>query len=288
MKLILRNVVFSFPLLFLVIVLPSQGGVVLQESGDLKSFLASGFHIPGSSSSDKYQVPDAAERLAFRSALQAVLDGDLSLASDHAVGANYDVIEYLDTVTNDTFTMLREKNSSQHWGGLYVIDQTAERALVVESPHPLFDGVRVAAADFFLKTNAVAFLSAGTHRNNSDIETDCDGTLNGEPYRISDMAHTVESFFQDAHELIEAHFEQTVSISYHGMAQQIESEDVSISNGTGTQFAGNSLSRALATRMNEILEEANDTRLVRSHQEPGENPRLSGSTNYPSRRRLKY
>ncbi len=263
--------------------LPLAAEPVLNEAGDLQATLE-GMSIPAAEGDD-YALPDENELAAFRAALRHILDGDLQSAADEAVNANYDVVSYTDNVTADVFAMLREKNSNQHWGGTYVIDLTPERELVVESPHPLYDGVRIAAIDIFMDTGAVAFLQAGTHRNNSTTESDCDGDLGGEAYRISDMAHAPGSLFQAAHEVIEAHFDRTVSLSFHGMADDSDPADVVVSNGTSREFWGNSLSRDLATRMNEIIlaNDANDTRYAVSHQEPGENPALSGSTNTQGR-----
>jgi hypothetical protein len=255
---------------------------VLQENGDLQ-LLLDAFPIPGEASPNKYRLPTGGELAAFRTALAHILAGDLQAAADQAVAANYDVVSYTDNPSADVFALLREKNTNPHWGGLYVIDLTPERALVVQCPHPIYDGVRVPSADIFIDTHAVAFLLAGTHRNNSPIESDCDGELEGAPYRISDMAHAPDSFFQAAHEVIEGHFTRTVSLSFHGMAEATDPADVVVSNGTGRTFRGNSLSRALATRMNQILAAALDPRVAVSHQEPGFDPALSGSDNTQGR-----
>lgn len=257
---------------------------IVNEAGDLQA-LIDGTNIPTAASLDKYRLPTDPELAAFRSALQHILDGNLQAAADAAADANYDVVSYSDNVTTDTFALLREKNSNQHWGGLYVVDLTPERTLVVECPHPLYDGVRVPATDIFMDTNAVAYLQSGTHRNNSPTESDCDGDLGGNPYRISDMAHAPESVFQAAHEVIEAHFTRTVSLSFHGMAEGSDPADICVSNGTPTDFVGNSLSRALATRMNQIIlaDDPMDTRYTVSHQELGVSASLSGSTNTQGR-----
>ena len=90
-------------------------------------------------------------------------------------------------------------------------------------------------------------------RNNSLIESACDGTLGGNPYRISDMAHQPDGLFQAAHEEVEDHHTRTVSLNFHGMGDGSDPADVVVSNGTPRVHHGNSLSRALATRMNEIL-----------------------------------
>lgn len=255
---------------------------VLDEMGSLQQLLENE-DIPSEESSDKYRLPTGDELTAFRVALQHILDGNLQAAADEAVDANYEVVSFEDTDTNDDFVLLREKSPRDHRGGLYAIDATPERTMVVQCPHPLFDGVRVAAADIFIDTHSVAYLQAGTHRNNSPTESNCDGDLGGDAYRISDMAHQPDGFFQAAHEVIEAHFDRSVSLSFHGMKDESDPADVVISNGTSRVFPGNSLSRDLATRMNEILDADADLREAVSHQEPGENPALSGSTNTQGR-----
>ena len=259
---------------------PVHSAPILVENGDLQA-LIDGTAIPSAASPDKYQVPTDDQRDAFRAALKHILDGNLQSAADEAATANYDLVSYTDDNSADTFAILREKDSNQHWGGLYVIDLTPERALVVQCPHPLYDGVRVPATDIFIDTHAVVYMQAGTHRNNSPTPSDCDGDLQGEAYRISDMAHAPDSLFQAAHDVIEAHFDRTVSLNLHGMADGSDDSDAVVSNGTSDVWIGNSLSRDLATRMNEIIlaDDANDSRYAVSHQEPGEDPNLSGSNN---------
>ena len=259
-----------------------SAGPVLNEAGDLQHLLDNTV-IPSEFSPDKYRLPTAGELTAFRNALGHVLAGDLPAASDDAALANYDVVSYTDNISGDVFTLLREKNSDRHWGGIYVVDQTPERALVVQCPHPLFDGVRAPSADIFMDTNAFVYFMAGTHRKNSPIESLCDHDPEDPPYRISDMAHAPDSIFQAAHEVIEETIARTVSLSFHGMAEDTDPSDVAISNGTPRVFPGNSLSRSLAARMNQILVDAEDPRYAVSHQEPGENPALSGSTNTQGR-----
>jgi hypothetical protein len=65
------------------------------------------------------------------------------------------------------------------------------------------------------------------------------------------------------------------------MAQSSDPSDVVISNGTGTEVPGVSLSRQVADKMNDLL--SADPRYAVSHQEPGESPALSGSTNTQGR-----
>jgi len=136
----------------------------------------------------------------------------------------------------------------------------------------------------YVETKSVAFMQAGTHRNNSSTESPCDGLMGGEPYRISDMAHVVDSFFQVAHEEIFAHYDGSVAYNIHGMSAD-RPHDVIISNGTTSERAtSQSLSRQLAERIADIFDATSgDDRTSVSHQEPAASYPLSGTTNKQGR-----
>lgn len=262
---------------------PSTFVGMRQQSGNLQSYLE-GISIPNAASPDKYQQPNADELMIFKNVITNILEHELQAASNLAELVNYDLIIFEDTVSNDTFAVLEEKATNKTWRGSFVVDLSPERRLVTESPHPLFDGTRIQGIDLFINTNSMAFMQSGTHRNNSPIIAPCDGTQsNGDPYLLSDMAHNAESFFQGMHEMIHNYYTDTISLSVHGMAESSDPSNVVISNGTGTTTVNPSLSRNIATRMNEILTAALDSRYAVSHQEPGESPALSGSTNTQGR-----
>lgn len=256
---------------------------MVQQSGNLQTYLE-GIAVPNAASPDKYSQPNADELMIFKSLITNLLEHELQAASNLAELVNYDLIIFEDTVSSDTFAVLEEKATNKTWRGSFALDLTPERRLVAESPHPLFDGTRIQGIDLFLDTNSMAFMQSGTHRNNSPDVAPCDGTqTNGDPYYLSDMAHNAESFFQGMHEMIHNYYTDTISLSIHGMAEATDPSNVVISNGTGTTTPDPSLSRSIADRMNEILSAALDSRYAVSHQEPGEEPALSGGTNTQGR-----
>lgn len=266
------------------------GQSVQEIEGDLEAFLMA-TDIPGATTDPNddqvYQTPDEAELDTFRQAIRSILHNDLESAAEFAAEFNYDLFEYYDTRSGDTFAVLREIVSLRKGGGTYVIDLTPERTLVMQCPHPLYDGARAAATGIFLETDAVAFMLAGTHRhNNITVESPC--LRNRDPFiSISDVAYNINSFFQAAHEELHNHFDRTVSVNFHGMANTSSPAALVISNGTWHQFSGNSLSRRFASRFNEITAAAGDPRFAVSHQEPRNNgeetPPFTGSTNVQGR-----
>lgn len=255
-------------------------------SGDLRAYLIA-VGIVGTSPADAYEPPDSTELAQFTTCINQILAGQFQAAHDTAQLFNYRVIYYRDTVKGGRHIILREQSGFTTYRGVYALNLTPERYLVVESPHPLFDGTRQQGADLYIQTGAVAFMQTTTHRNNHTTLSPCDGTFtDGEPYRLSDMAHNVDTFYQVAHMRFHLSLPPAVCLSVHGMGATTDYADVNISNGTTTDIANfeSSLSRRLAARMNELLAEAGDTtRSAVSHQDPGAPATLSGNSNKQGR-----
>lgn len=240
--------------------------------------------VPGEFSSDVYRPPTAQELQDWRATFQAALAGDWLLAAEEADKVGYRLKYVRDNTLDTRHLVLIEDNADPGWHGVYVFTLNPEMDVTIESPHPLFDGTRIQAIDLYAQTRALGFTQAGTHRRNSPDDTPCDGTLQGQPNRISDMAHVVDSFFQVAHEEFFHHSSTSVALNIHGMAATTHDSDVIISNGTTAQRnASISLSRQLTNAMNDILTAASDSRYAVSHQEPGASYPLSGTTNKQGR-----
>ncbi|MCC5874763.1 MAG: LamG domain-containing protein [Candidatus Sumerlaeia bacterium] len=255
------------------------------RTGDLKAYLES-VPVPNATSSDKYTTPTMDELATWRAVVQNVIDGKHVVAAELAQEIGYQVIYFRDTTTTPSqHIVLREVSATPGWHGVYAFRLNPVRNLVIESPHPLFDGTRVQGIDLYLETESLAFMQAGTHRNNHPDESPCDGGFtSGDKYRVSDMAHVVDSFFQVAHEEIHMNYLQAVCLSVHGMAAATHTSDVIISNGTNQErdFA-DSLSLQLTAHMNQLLVGDPGGRFAVSHQEPAANYPLAGTTNKQGR-----
>ncbi|MCC5874762.1 MAG: LamG domain-containing protein [Candidatus Sumerlaeia bacterium] len=256
-------------------------------AGNLRSHLfnTNNYPLPVEGDSRVYRPPSQEELDTFRSVVRTVLAGDYVRAAEIAADIDYRVIYYRHTGSpTGNHIILREDSDDPGHHGVYVFRIDPVRDLIMESPHPLFDGTWFQGIDLYIETESLAYIQAGTHRRNSPDETPCDGTLQGEANRISDMAHVVDSFFQVAHEELHLHYLTAVCVSVHGMAANTHASDVIISNGTtGTASFADSLSRQLTAKMNELLVNDPAGRFAVSHQEPGASYPLSGSTNKQGR-----
>ena len=118
--------------------------------------------------------------------------------------------------------------------GTYVLNSNHERAICVQSPHPLYDiNTHIEATEIFRRSGAFFFMLAGTHRCANSEATQCDGIFRGcgaVRYPVSDMAHFVASVFQVTHEAVSEYASQIYSLSIHGHNRP-ECEDIFISSG---------------------------------------------------------
>jgi hypothetical protein len=255
-------------------------------TGSLISYLYS-IPIPNEFPSNRYVAPSAGDQNSFREATGLALAGRYQAAADAMDALNYRTILFLDTGEgrNVYHLVFREKDTGQKFRGTFALRLSpGARNLVIESPHPLFDGVHYQAIDLYVTTESLGFMQSGTHRRNHLDNSPCDGTFtDGSPYRISDMAHNVDSYFQAFHEVLSDTLTGSLLVSVHGMALTADPADVVLSNGTTGDEPATSMSRRLSDEMNTILALAGDTRYTVSHQTPGVVAALPGGTNKQGR-----
>lgn len=146
---------------------------------------------------------------------EAFGDGDL---------LGYEVVEFLDTVSGETFHLLRERFVPGEVGftgrGVFAFFEGADvqSDLVIEIPHPIFDADTLEEGALALVEVRPRVLAiAGTHRNNALTLTTCDGTFSGgAKYRISDVAHHPGNFFHASHRWLESNLPGSRSVQLHG------------------------------------------------------------------------
>ncbi len=186
--------------------------------------------------------PSGGNLTTFESTIQQMLLGNWADAFALADTIGYEVVEFLDTQTGDTFYILRERfvpgDASYQGGGTVIIDPNpaARDYLVLEVPHPINDSNTLAEAGLAVpQVRPLVTIIAGTHRNNSTTLTTCDGTFqNGDPYHISDVAHYATSYFHHTHKLFCSPPSTNLAIQLHGFCCEIDyslSDDIVISNG---------------------------------------------------------
>ncbi len=277
-----REVIFY---VFIIIFDPfaSRATGVEQLAGSLRQYLLD--YPIQRIGTNRYIPPSADEIDAFRIVVDEIIAGQLESATSIAETLNYRTILFDDTDNDGVHIVLIEfpPDTNRTWRGIYVFNKSPSsrvRKLVFESPHPLSDlNTKAETIDLYIETSAAALIMAGAHKRNLSSLSPCDGT-----YRISDMAHVSQSFFQAAHEQIYFGYPDTVTISVHGMSPKSPPHDVSVSNGTEEDITGQSLSKDIVDEMNRLIAvNINDQRIALSHQKAGTNAALPGTTNTQGR-----
>lgn len=231
-------------------------------SGDIEGFLNLVI-IP----SNGYVRPSAANRTTWRAVINALLDQDYTTAAALADTQFYNLVEFTDTGLSRTYYVLVEQLSVviQPIRGLgtYVFYPPGRRLLNVQSPHSVIDSnTRAESIAMFVGLRAAFLQFAGTSRCASSTVSACDGTTTtcsptSQPYRISDVAHNVDTFYQVASDVLAAQATELVSVSVHGFgpcdsADALVTSIAQISNGTSGDVE-DSLSTRLAFAYNDIL-----------------------------------
>ncbi len=266
---------------------------LLTNTGDLENYLT--FTLPGTKlditqDTDTFTIPSAVDRVQFRRVIDLMLAGDFTRAHFFATPLGYEVIEWTDTPgTGDTFYVLQESANLGQPGfrglGTYVFDNTSINHMCIQAPHAYSDSLtRHEVADMLVQVRPRLTMFAGTHRKNSTTDTDCDGTdLGGDPYRISDCAHTVISFFQMAHEQFVEDDPTAYVLQIHGFGTTPSAFDVIISEGRDYTPPGGNFSQILEDRIDAQSFWADGTDLTEAAVYSEDETVLGGQTNTQGR-----
>ena len=257
---LLRAVVLLVVLIAVFAVVIPASAVYRTTSDDLGAYLTGTIFIPEDEGS--FDPPSSAEQAVFYAAVQQLLRQNVAGAANAIDPLGYDLIEFHDTSSGQVFYVLEERMTARGLG-TYALNPNAKRILNIQVPHPHVDwGTWAESVQIFLQTEALFFQIAGTHRCASPTISACSGTtgtcgVKGAPYRISDVAHYTENFYQAASNAVHDEIDLLVSISVHGYGcEPVEDMDTSsvvqISNGTSFDILG-SLATRLASEYNEIL-----------------------------------
>lgn len=170
-------------------------------------------------------VPASMQRQAdWQDVLALAFAGDWDATFAAADPLGYEVVEFLDTSSDQTFFLLRERFIPGEPGftgmGTYVFYEGpgVREALILQVPHPIFDSNTLeqgALAAPLVRPRLL--MIAGTHRNNHPDESGCDGTQsNGDQYRISDVAHHPDNLFHATHVWLTSQLPAAIAIQLHG------------------------------------------------------------------------
>ena len=227
--------------------------------------------------SELYGVPEAAAQDALAASLTAWLDGDVAQTLTAAASADYTVCQ------SGVLVLWRPELP----GPAAVLLRDGEAApLILGAPHPLYDTDTLdESVVLFEQTGARALIAAGAHRCTNTAASSCSGTSSvctgaSEAYRVSDMAHVTESFYQIAHRVLADRFASDLVVSVHGMSR----DGISLSDGTTEPTAADAPVARLAAALAEALpEQADDITTCNDYPGATWETHLCGTTNTQGR-----
>lgn len=234
-------------LTFILLLLLSFSVFSQTDSGNLEVYLNAILdNNPGDSGND-YKIPTASDMTNWENCINAILSDDLATARTNADLVNYEIIEYTDSgLTGAEFLVLKEKSNRVNYWGTYVFgsDNVQTNRVVLQAPHAHFDfNTGKQAIYSFLRLYGYALFLNGTHRCNHDQASTCSGTTSvcsgsSEAFKISDLAHNVNSVFQKTTEIIHDSISDSVFIQLHGFTKLASDPYVILSNGTDESPSG--------------------------------------------------
>jgi hypothetical protein len=199
----------------------------------------------GVTPTNAFIVPSGGNRTLFYNLVFSIMSGTTTGQNDVLAVLGYKFVNLTDdTIGTQSVIALQETGSTG--GGTYLFYVSPQKDFIFESPHPLHDSNTLDQASYlFQQFKARGLLIAGTHRCSNDTASDastglsaCDGTttacndVGGNPARkfpISDVAHSLENYFQEAHKAAYDFNASNILFSIHG--KSAASPAVIISNG---------------------------------------------------------
>lgn len=211
------------------------------DSGDIESYLQNIIsNMPGDSG-NQFTAPTTQNLTDWENTIAAVLIKNIALARNEAAKVNYEIVEYTNTSLTEhkVFYILKEKAIQTNFWGTFIFSKNPEREnLILQAPHATYDfNTGKQAIYCFKRLNNKALFLNGTHRCNHNDASTCDGTTSvcsntSEAFKISDMAHNVNSVFQKTTEIVFQSISNSVFIQLHGFTKKDTDPYVILSNGT--------------------------------------------------------
>jgi pimeloyl-ACP methyl ester carboxylesterase len=187
-----------------------------------------------------FRVPTPGQLKAWTFIAESILDGRVgdAVRMKEQLSFPYEIFEFTESTDGRTFIVVQENAPYQVGWGLFVFDPKSKNPLVLQAPHPLFDGrTEMESVDAFIRTGASAYLMAGAHRRANSEDTPCTQPHSADPeanYPVSDVAHAVATPFHAIHEAIARKRPKSVTVQLHGMTERDNCPNAFLSNGSRT------------------------------------------------------
>lgn len=214
---------------------------LVKTTGNIETYMGNFIDgVPGDSGNN-YKKPTSSQLDKWNDVVNAILNQNISEAVLKSSVLNYQINEFTDTsiTPNQVFYILEEKSVKENHWGMYVFSKTPSISnLVIQAPHIKNDINTGKQAVYCFKNNvAKAVFLSGTHRCNHSNFSSCSGTTTtcnsgSQSYRISDMAHNINTIFQETTEVLYTSVSNSVFIQLHGFGKKDTDTYVILSNGT--------------------------------------------------------
>jgi hypothetical protein len=178
-----------------------ENGIFVDEIERLRDLT---FNVGGV---NPYVPPTAQQRADFAALATSLYSGNILAADAQAAALDYELVQFTNTTTNKVYYGLREElvaNVPTRGWGSFFINLNSSVNVLVETPHVRFDTRSwEIGALAFEQSNALGFLMNGAHRNTNGVGT-------------ADVAHLVESIFQEVHMAWNGPAGENMAWSIHG------------------------------------------------------------------------
>ena len=177
---------------------PGPGSVDVELIADLADYVGGSLRYV-QQFSEGYTVPSASELSQFDALATSLRNQELDTVRNAAGNINFELIRVIDTgANNNELYCLRE--IALRGQGFYCVDFDAVTTNHVSAPHPLHDSNTNTESVVVMRGTDAKFLSvATTHRCSNSATSSCSGTSSAcgasGPYRVSDPAHNVDTYF---------------------------------------------------------------------------------------------
>lgn len=261
---------------------------ITEVRADLADFVTSTLDY-SQSFSEGYAIPSAADLTAFDALAADLLGGQVDSVRAAAANANLELVRFIDTAAGgNELYCLREITLLGR--GFFCVDYDAPTLHHISVPHPLYDLNTNTESITVMRETGARFLSISTtHRCANAATSACSGTTSAcgasGPYRVSDAAHNVDSYFHHFGVIVHESNAGTHTIQLHGCGSascpsNLDNADIvaRLSAGTSIDLPTTELVNVLNARLNEALAPLMLGSSL-SCSEPSTDKRLCGTTN---------
>ncbi|MDJ0813108.1 MAG: hypothetical protein QNJ23_05225 [Woeseiaceae bacterium] len=239
--------------------------------------------------SEGYTVPSAAALDLFDALVTDLLNQDFASVQSAAAATGFRLLRLIDTAADNNELYCLEETALQGQG-FFCVDFDSPQSHHLSVPHPLYDRFTNTESVAIMRATGARFLSiSSAHRCSNAATSSCSGTTSvcgaAGAYKVSDMAHTVDSFFYRFGVIVHDRSATTRTLQIHGCGSAAcpangDAADIvaRLSAGTTADLPASELVNVLNAELNAQLASLQQGVSV-SCSEPSIDKRLCGTTN---------